>query len=423
MAAGRRWYRLDNAAKIIPSTAHGYDTRVFRISCTMTEEVDPACLQEALDRTILDFPHFNCVLRKGFFWFYMETTPARVLVEEEFEAPMRSLYQPGKAGILYRVLYYRKRITVEIFHAVTDGTGGMVFMKALLRAYISIRHHLPDLKVSDDSTGLTERAEDAFRRFYSPKAKNWLKNLVPRLACQLKGAKAENFEMILVEGQVPLDQYRALAAEKNTSLMILTVAIYIQSIMKLSARSELKRPIVIQIPVNLRNYFDTETTRNFFGTINIEYMPDKDDGSIDSIIRKVSEEFSKKLNADAVSSMMDTYATLEHNMAVKVVPLFLKDLGIQGIYFLNRLGITSCVSNMGKIEVAPEMEPYIENFSCFSPTLKTQMVFSSYKNILTFGFATVFRNHVQMMHFFRTMTSYGIDVTVSTTDYYEQTDR
>ena len=34
------WYELDNAAKIVPSTAKGANTRVFRLTCELTENVD-----------------------------------------------------------------------------------------------------------------------------------------------------------------------------------------------------------------------------------------------------------------------------------------------------------------------------------------------------------------------------------------------
>ena len=58
------WYELDNAAKIVPSTAKGANTRVFRLTCELTEKVDEDMLQRALDDTVLEFPFFNCVLHK-----------------------------------------------------------------------------------------------------------------------------------------------------------------------------------------------------------------------------------------------------------------------------------------------------------------------------------------------------------------------
>ena len=59
MAKNDRWYELDNAAKIIPSTTVGADTRVFRICCELREDVDEDSLQRALDKTIRDFPYIK----------------------------------------------------------------------------------------------------------------------------------------------------------------------------------------------------------------------------------------------------------------------------------------------------------------------------------------------------------------------------
>ncbi len=54
----KNWYELDNAAKIVPSTARGANTRVFRLTCELKEEVDKDTLQIALDETIEEFPFF-----------------------------------------------------------------------------------------------------------------------------------------------------------------------------------------------------------------------------------------------------------------------------------------------------------------------------------------------------------------------------
>ena len=34
------WYRLDNTAKIMPSTTTYFNTNVFRLYCTLSEDVD-----------------------------------------------------------------------------------------------------------------------------------------------------------------------------------------------------------------------------------------------------------------------------------------------------------------------------------------------------------------------------------------------
>ena len=70
----RSWNKLDTAGKAFPSTIMKSDTRTFRYACELKEEVDPEILQMALDNTLEEFPTFLGVIRRGFFWYYMEET-------------------------------------------------------------------------------------------------------------------------------------------------------------------------------------------------------------------------------------------------------------------------------------------------------------------------------------------------------------
>ena len=45
------WYKVDNVAKVFLATVSQRDPRVFRISCTLNEEIDPDTLNEALRST------------------------------------------------------------------------------------------------------------------------------------------------------------------------------------------------------------------------------------------------------------------------------------------------------------------------------------------------------------------------------------
>ena len=69
---GSHWRKLDNAAKIFPATSNKKDTRVFRFYCELKEPVNGSILQSALDKTIDKYPVFLSVMRKGFFWYYLE---------------------------------------------------------------------------------------------------------------------------------------------------------------------------------------------------------------------------------------------------------------------------------------------------------------------------------------------------------------
>ena len=142
MTQQSRWYELDNAAKIVPPTTKGSDTRVFRISCELKEEVDGEILQRALDKTVPDFPYFACVLRRGLFWYYLDSSSIRAVVQPENKPACAPIYQDGRRKLLYRVNYHRRRINLEMFHVLTDGTGAIAFLKTIVCRYLQIRHDI-----------------------------------------------------------------------------------------------------------------------------------------------------------------------------------------------------------------------------------------------------------------------------------------
>ena len=149
MSNNKNWYKLDNAAKIVPSTAKGANTRVFRLTCELNEEVDGNILQAAVDETIEEFPFFNCVLHRGIFWYYLEDSDLKPIVEEEHSPACLPLYIPGHKNLLYRVNYFEKRINLEMFHVLADGTGAFMFFKSLIIRYLQKVHNLSeDIKVT-----------------------------------------------------------------------------------------------------------------------------------------------------------------------------------------------------------------------------------------------------------------------------------
>ena len=108
--AQTKWYQLDNAAKIVPSTAGGSDTRVFRITCELEEEVDPEILQSAVTVAAMDFPHFSSVLKKGLFWYYLDQSDLEAEVTEDDRPALDTIYWEGRRSLLYRVHYHGRRV-------------------------------------------------------------------------------------------------------------------------------------------------------------------------------------------------------------------------------------------------------------------------------------------------------------------------
>ncbi|MBQ3956638.1 MAG: hypothetical protein II680_12165, partial [Clostridia bacterium] len=134
-----RWKKLDNAAKIFPSLASPEDPEIFRLSCELNEEIDEGLLSSALTRALEDFPQFTDTVRRGVFWYYLEPSGVRPEVKKESEPVLSPLYGDA-GGLLFSVTCYGKRINLEMFHALTDGTGAFVFFRNLVEQYLVLSH-------------------------------------------------------------------------------------------------------------------------------------------------------------------------------------------------------------------------------------------------------------------------------------------
>ncbi len=412
------WYKLDNAAKIIPSSAKGADTRVFRICCELKEKVDPEVLQDALDEVITEYPMFNCVLKKGFFWYYLEDGNMRAIVKEDNMPACSPIYYPGRTNLLYRLNYYNNRINLEMFHVLADGTGAFMFFRRIVTRYLEMAHGIENIKDTGDMASVEEKKDDAFQQYYEKETGlGQLKKMKSVRAYHIKGDKDENLLPHLVEGTVSAGRIVALAKENNTTVGIYTTSLYIQAVLDTMGLSERKRPIVVSVPVNLRQYFKSDTSRNFFGVIRIVYDPERYDGNISSIINTVKNEYQEQLLEENISKTMNSYNYLEHNIGIKMVPVWIKDLAIAYFNSGAKRGTTTTLSNLGRIKLREELVPYVEKFSAFMAAPSQQICISSFEDKMVFGEVSPYDTHEVMFHFFRRLTELGARVELASNDH------
>ncbi len=412
------WYELDNAAKIVPSTAKGANTRVFRLTCELKEDVNKEILQRALDDTIEEFPFFNCVLHRGIFWYYLEDSNLKPQVVEENSPACLPIYIPGKKNLLYRVNFFRKRINLEMFHVLADGTGAFMFFKNLVTRYIQIRYNISeDIKPSDDFS-VEEKNVDAFTDNYSKqKGLKQLKEMSSVKAYQVSGEVDDNLLPHLLEGTVSASRFLDLAHKYETTVGVLCVALYIKAVIQGMNRHQMKRPIVVSVPVNLRQFYKSGTARNFFGVININYNPADYDGELKSITTPVAKDFKEKLSSENIEKTMNSYSSLEHNLAIKMVPLPIKDFTIGRFDRAAKRGVTTSMSNLGQIKMPPEVADYIDRFSAFMTASSQQVCVCTFKDKMVFGEVSPFKTHKTMLNFFRCLSEEGIEIELGTNDY------
>ena len=116
---------------------------------------------------------------------------------------------------------------------------------------------------------------------------------------------------------------------------------------------------------------------------------------------------------------MNSYSTLEHNLAIKMVPLPIKDLVIGYFDRAAKKGVTTSMSNLGQIKMPAEVSDYIERFSAFMTASSQQVCVCSYKDKMVFGEVSPFKTHKSMLNFFRCLTQEGLEIELGTNDYDE----
>lgn len=414
------WSKLDTVAKAFPSTIKKSDTRVFRFSCQLKEEVDPVLLQTSLDRTIEDFPNFLCVMRRGFFWYFLENSQLRPIVSEESKPPCSEIYVSGRKNLLFEVTYYKKRINFEVFHSLTDGTGAMKFLQALVLYYLSEKHSDElggKLLLPSDTSSIFEKADNSFDKYYQ-KEKND-KPQQPDKAFKIKGDRRENDNVLITEGIASVKQVIQVAHSYNATMTVFLTAVYIDAIVKEMPMLKRRLPISIGIPVNLRNFFPSETARNFFGIISVDYYPDEHSGEFSEIVSAVAKDFEDKITKENLSATLNMNSALERNPFTRIAPLFIKDFGIRiGRRFGDKRS-TSLVSSIGRVEMPQEICKYIYSFNVCVATIDSQLFVCSFEDVLDMGFSSAFERTEIQMNFFRALTNMGIDVTINCNEFEE----
>lgn len=414
MEAKEKWNKLDNAGKIFPPSISKTDTKVFRFSCNLTENVKPEVLQSAVETTVEQFPLYKSVLERGIFWYYLETSSIKPKVHEEYKGICAEIYHKNKVNLLFEVTYFKNRINLEIFHSLSDGTGALHFLQTLVMNYLS---SLKEIQVNPewfDASSDFQKSSDSFQKYYSNKKLSKDKQKKYGKAYKIRGIRYRNYRIKLIKGNMPATQLLEKSHEYNCSMTIFLVSCLISAIGEEIPVRKKKKPVVISVPVNLRKYFKSETARNFFGTVNIGYDFSSNSEKFEDIITAVTQEFKNNLTFERLSDRINSLSKVEHNAFAKIAPLFFKDICLKTAHDISALDVSASLSNVGVIKMPEIFDKYIETFEICTSTNKLSICMCSYKDTVSISFTSPFINSDIQKNFFRRLSGMGIDIAIST---------
>ena len=422
MAAERKqqWMRLDNAAKIYPAALRKKWSNVFRLSATLSEPVDRDVLRAALDVTLRRFPSIGVRLRKGIFWFYLERVPEVPEITEEQSYPLVHMSYASIRECAFRVVVYKNRIAVELFHALTDGTGGMIFLKTLLAEYLSRKYDISVPNTDGVLCRMDEPSPEELEDSFIKNAGTVSAGRKEATAYRLTGTTEPDGFVHLTTFMLDAAEVKARAHEYSATVTEFLTAAMMQAILRLQAEKvphrSRRKPVKVLVPVNLRSLFPSKTLRNFALFITPELDPKLGDYSFDEICKAVHHRMGIDNTAKQMSMKIAANVNSEKSPILKVMPLFVKNAAMKAVFdAVGERKSCLCMSNLGNVRLPEVMRQYVTrmDFIIGVPSC------SAYNcALLSYG-GTTYINLVRSieepeleMHFYKVLRELGIHVKV-----------
>ncbi len=415
----KRWFKLDNAGKLYPAIATSHWSSVFRVSAVLRSDVVPQTLQLALDRVLPRFPTMAVRIRVGVFWYYLEANPNPLRIAQDTGHPCLRFRWKENNGYLLRVLYYRRRISVEFFHSITDGTGGFAFLKTLTAEYLRLcgqRVPCEDGVLDPKKKPTQDEMEDAFQRMPLPKVK------VPRRetrAYHLPGQADPPHTLHVIAASMPAQAVQANAKRHSVTITeYLTAAMLYVCYQQQKAGRKRARglPLRVSVPVNMRRIFPSETLRNFSSFVNPEIDPKLGEYTFEEIARDVHAFMQYELNPKFLFAGIATNVASERNLFLRLCPLPLKNLAINSVFrYVGERAMTSTLTSVGRVTAPKQMLAQIDRFELMlgaSATPGCNAALVTTRDTMLLMFTRTQREATLPREMLRFLVEQGIPVTV-----------
>lgn len=411
------WLKIDNAGLIYPSASSETWNNVFRISAYLKEEINPEVLQQALNIVIVRYPHLNVSIRRGFFWYYFQSIEKKPKVEEEKSYPCRRMELNTKQH-LFRVLYFKNKVSFETFHSLTDGNGAICFLNTLLGCYFNLLGKTiteKDLIINYKDKPTAEEIEDSFKRVAdkSGKATRRVKK-----AYQVYGTPEPNGKLNVITLTLDAENLHQIAKKHNATITQFLVAVYAKAILNYQQFTIQKgRPVVISVPINLRKYYETKTLRNFSSWIDVEYNSKESQSDLLALIELTKNQMAS-VTKEYLQKNINANVSAEKNIFVRIMPLLLKKIALQISYKLfGENSYTTVLTNIGKISAPKEFENLVDRYECLlckSIINGINIGVASFKNKMTITFTSCIKEHLIERDFCKILKDFGLDINVNT---------
>ena len=503
----KKWYKLDAFAKTYSSIISEGRTTCFRLSVLLSEEIDVGLLKKAALILQEKYPFYNSELKKGIFWNYLQHKKEDFQVEPENTYPCTDIKKKNPL----RIIYYRKKISVEIAHFLTDGVGAAEFLKDLTEKYLNLKYfsdndnnkdddfskvpkdsennnsksnirnsflesssnnanndkdnndftkvpkdsennniksnirnsflennsnNIDNNKDSDDflldnknntddidKNNKSVKSEENIRNpentdyvdLYSKYMRKVNKEKTIKSAFHLPIKILEKGQYHITTGEIALESIKKESEKYNTTVGKYLLAVYFKVL--LDKYPNIRKQIVIGVPVDLRKIFSEKTYRNFFINITPSIDPSLGSYSLEEIIEYLKNYFKMKVTKKEFYKSIYKAINPMRNIFVKSIPYFIKRIFYPFVFdYYGEKGYTTGFSNLGILKMDKKYFQYIKGYRFLPPPskrckIKIGIISNDEKVYLTFGNLTT--NHEIERDYFIYLRKRGIRAKIS----------
>ena len=335
----------------------------FRFSAQLKTPVDPDLLKQSLSEVLAYYPTLKTRVAPGFFWHKLKKNDAPLTVKEDDRPPLTPFRKEDTGDYPFRLAYHGEEITLEFFHAATDGNVGTLFLCDLLTRYVERKEGLAPHSIDRNLT-----AQDDFLTYARKKSlfKVSLKKYNGSAVYAL--GKKENYlpSPTLLSHEIHVADLKSAAKSYGATLTEYLTACYIAAVLE-KATLPLEKPIAIFLPIDLRRFFPSKTMQNFVCFERIVWEKEEKDLSLRHILDVVRKEFEKKITAERMQEHVDDVTSCFTFPLVNYLPLFIKQPFFKlGKALSNKVRQTAILTNVGEIPLPTDVAPFVKTVRFFS---------------------------------------------------------
>jgi len=409
-------FDLDIPSNIYPAIKTKKWNQVFRVSAVLKQDVQPQVLARAVSDLKERFPTFYVQLKVGFFRYSLVEVFDTDVVIPENDYPCLPVVVGSGQKPMFRVLYIKNRVSLEVFHVLTDGGGALCFLKNIVARYLELlgcRFDKTDGVVDYTEEPKDYETEDAFKSLYQKELKREARK--EPAAYRYRPAYKENY-LNVIHGLLRVDELKQLTKAKGVTITEYLTAAYIYAFYLDMLPRISKKEIRISVPCELRRLFDFKTVRNCSLYTNIGVHADRPDYTFDEILAETVAKLKEGLNKETLRRIASMNTKDTNLLAFRLSPVFMKNFYLKvGFALFGPRIMTTNFSNFGIVTVPKGMEEHIDHFEFMLGSTPNSMLNCgtvTFGNIINVTFACVSEAVNVQRHFFKFLSEQGIHIRI-----------